>query len=123
MRTATEAVVFENAECNYSSLGPFSAPSVLDQASKDVSRLREDQALVSSRKDAFNDLQEMSTCYVSRAFKDDSIWSEMKSHRQATDSFYIPEAPKVREFSTIFFEHLDSGYPFFVAHQWVLSQK
>lgn len=115
MRAATEAVVFEDADCNYGNLGPFSAPSVLDQTSKDVARLREDQTLVSSRKNTLNKLQEMSTRYVSSAFKDNNIWSEMKRHRQATDSFYIPaEAPKVQEFTQILLEHLDSGYPVFV---------
>lgn len=56
----------------------------------------------------------MSASYVSSAVKDNKIWSEMKRHRQATDSFYIPEALKVQEFARIFLEHLDSGYPVFV---------
>ena len=107
-------MVFENAKSTSSSLGPSSTLSVLDQASKDLARLKDDQTLLSSRRDALIELQEMSTSYVSSAIKDNNIWPEMKSHRQATDSCYIPEAPKVLEFTKIFLGHLDSGYPVFL---------
>lgn len=118
VRAASDKTVFKNADGTSSSLGTSSALSVLDQASYDLARLRDDQALLGSRKDASSKLQDMSMSYVLSAIKDHKIWSEMKRHRQATDSFYIPEAPKVREFVRIWNLVTQSSY----AQPWILSQ-
>ena len=113
-RAATNETILENVDGTSNSLELSSALSVLDQASYDLARLRDDQALPGSIKDASSKLQDMSTSYVSSAVKNNKIWSEMKRHRQATNSFYIPEAPQVQEFARIFLQHLDPGYPVFV---------
>ena len=113
-RAATNETILGNVDGTSNNLELSSALSVLDQASYDLARLRDDKALPGSIKDASSKLQDMSTSYVSSAVKDNKIWSEMKRHRQAIDSFYRPEAPQVQEFARIFLEHLDSGYPVFV---------
>lgn len=106
VRVATNKPFFENADGTSSCLGTSSAISVLDQASYDLARLRDDQALLGNLKDASSKLQDISASYVSSAIGDHKIWSEMNRHRQATDSFYIPEAPKVQEFVKIFLGRL-----------------
>ena len=110
-------MTFENADGTFSSIRPFSTPSILDQASNDLARLGDDQTLLSNRQYAATKLQEMSISYVSSALRDNEIWAEMKRYRRASDSFCIPEAPMVQELTQIFLGHLETGYPVFVKPQ------